>query len=507
MKNQVRKPSTGAQRQIIKDSTQYLTATIVGQGIGLIRAVILPILFSPAQMGIWNLMNVIFGYGGNAHVGLLDGMNKAIPFLRMKNDPEQVERIKDSVFWMNLLLGGFAGGAIWFVSWHMPGAYGVGMRITAGIVFLQLIFYYLFSLLRADNRFGLLSGGVAGLSVASTILILGGALGFQDRVCGALVGLMTAYGLIVVYWLLKSGYRFAVQFRFDAIRKALELGVPLIVIAFLSTIFMSVDRWMIAAWLDETQLGYYALGFMASNLLVLVPGSVASVLYPRMLKRFAVNDDPRAVRSFLMVPLRALVVLMLILISVAVVVLPLLIRLFVPKYLPSVPILMVLIPSAFFISLMPLAGNYLIAINRQRLIIAAQVIMTLFCLLADYGALKADYGVIGVAVVTAVGYLTLGLSITAIAVIHAEGQTAKTILFLFLARILLPFMLMILVIATMEWLIPIGGTVEENIVSAAVRLCILMIMLGPALWLANRDGELMAIIRSVHANRTSAESA
>ncbi len=490
---------TADRRQIIQDSSQYLSATIVGQGVGLIRAVMLPVLFSTSQLGIWSLMNVIIGYGANAHLGLLHGMNKAIPFLRGRNDPEQVERIKDSVFWVNLLLGGFAGVALWSVSWLKPGDYGVGLRIVAGTVFLQMIFFYLFSLLRADNRFGILSGGVASLHVASTILILSGALGLENRLRGALFGLMTAQGLIVAYWLVKSGYKFAVKIRFDAIRKAFVLGFPLIVIGFLNTIFMSVDRWMIAAWLDETRLGYYALGFMASNLLVLVPGSVASVLYQSMLKRFALNQDPRAARNLLIGPMQALAVLMLILISAAVVILPLLIKLFVPKYLPSVPVIMVLIPGAYFISLKPLVGNYLIAINRQRLIIAAQTIMALVCLGADYGMLKAGLGMMGVATVTAGGYSILGISITLMAMIQAEGQKANA--YLFLARICLPFIAMILVISLMEWLIPQGSTLGENIITAAVRLGILTIVLGPVLWLTNRNSELLRIIRSEWANR------
>jgi len=481
-------------QQIIKDSSRYLIATIAGQGIGLIRAILLPILFTPPQLGIWNLMNVVLGYGANAHVGLLDGMNKAIPFFRGRNEPEQIERIKDSVFWMNLLLGGFAGVILWSVSWLAPAAYGIGLRITAGVLCLQLIFYYFFSLLRADNRFGLLSGGIFRLSMVSTALILAGALVFQDRLRGALIGFLTSYAFIIVYWLAKSRYRFVFQCRFDAIRKALKLGIPLIVLGILNTVFMSIDRWMIAAWLDETRLGYYALGFMASNMLVLVPASVASVLYPRMLERFAVNRDPRSAQSLLTGPMRALAALMLILIGAAVVVLPLLIILFLPKYLPSVPALMVLIPGVFFLSLAPLAANYLIAIDRQRLIIIAQVVMTLLCLGVDHVVLTTGYGIVGVAVVTAVGYSMLGLSYILTALIQAKGQKRKALLFL--TRIFFPFVVMILVITAMPWVAPEGAGWLDNVVAAAVRLVLLMLSLALALWLANRDGELLAVVRS-----------
>jgi O-antigen/teichoic acid export membrane protein len=331
-------------------------------------------------------------------------------------------------------------------------------------------------------------------------LVLGGAVGHPDRLRGGLLGLLASYGLIVAYWLYRSRYRFVFQCRVEEIRTALKLGFPLIVLGVLNMVFMSVDRWMVAAWLDETRLGYYALGFMAGNLLVLVPTSVASVLYPRMLERFAVSGDPRAARGLLVGPLRALAVLMLILIGAAIVFLPPLIRLFLPKYLPSTPVLMVLIPGVFFLSLAPIAGCYLIAINRQRLIMAALVILSALCLAGDYAVLNNGYGIIGVAVMTAVGYSILGLSYILMAVMHSEDRKGKA--FLFTIRIFFPFAVMMVVLAAMEWLIPIGGAHGTSAVSTVVRIVLLMIVLGPLFWLTNRDGELTEFVRLEWKHRT-----
>lgn len=485
---------TSDRRRIIRDGANYLAATVVGQGIGLARAVLLPVLFGPAQLGVWNLLNVVLGYGANVHFGLLDGMNKAIPFLRGRGEREEVEQIKDSVFWANALLGGCAGLALALLSLRVPGEFGQGLRILAFIAFLQLVYFYLFSLLRADNRFGLVSSGVVGFSALSTGLVIGGAWAHPDRLRGALLGLLASYGLVVAYWLYRSRYRFVVRCRPGDIRKALDLGFPLIVYGVLNMLFLSVDRWMIAAWLDETQLGYYALGFMASNLLVLVPTSVASVLYPRMLERFAAGEDPGAVRGLLVGPLKALAALMLVLIGVAVVLLPPVVRLFLPKFLPSTPVLMILIPGVFFLSLAPVAGCYLIAINRQRLIIAAQVVVSLLCLAGDYWALETGRGTIGVAAVTAAGYSVLGLSYIYMAVTRAEDQARKA--HRFMAGVFFPFGVMAVVIVFMERLVPIGGTPGDEAVFSLFRLAILSVALAPSIWLVNRDGELAGYVRS-----------
>ena len=86
--------------QIVKNSFHFLSATIVGQIVGFFRSILLPILLSPAQLGVWNLMNVVVGYGGNVQMGVLHGMNKLIPALRGKGDLAQVEKVKDSAFWV-----------------------------------------------------------------------------------------------------------------------------------------------------------------------------------------------------------------------------------------------------------------------------------------------------------------------------------------------------------------------------------------------------------------------
>lgn len=159
--------------QIIKDSVRYLFATMAGQGFGLIRSVMMPVLLNPAQLGIWNLMNVVLSYGGNAQLGILEGMNKLVPILRGQGQTAQVASVRDSVFWTNLILAALVASGIALSSFFVSSEYSKPLQINAVIVLLLLVFYYLFSLLRADNRFGLLSTGIFALSVLSTVLVLG----------------------------------------------------------------------------------------------------------------------------------------------------------------------------------------------------------------------------------------------------------------------------------------------------------------------------------------------
>ncbi len=445
-------------------------------------------------------MSVVLAYGSNAQLGVLHGMNRAIPLLRGQGKLEEIESIKDSVFWLNLSLGAVAGSLLWFVSSIVPALYEPALRIIAVGVFLQLVFYYLFSLLRADNRFGLVSQGVSALSILSTGLVIVLALVLPDQLVGALIGLVVAQLAILSYWFSKAGYHFSFQLSLRAMRKAFMLGFPLTILGVLDTVFLSVDRWVIAANLGETAVGYYALGIMASNLLGLVPGSVASVLYPRMLERFGVSEDPASARGLLIGPLRAVLTIMSLLIGGGVFVLPLLVRFWLPKYAPSIPLLEILMPAAFVYAASSIPGTFLVSINRQRLLLKVQIVAILSALALDLLVVRMGWGAIGVAWSTAGAYLVYGGGYMLCAVHYVFDRRRDIVCFFSEVYGLCGAMVLGLVLAIS--IIPGGDTLETTVFFASARLILYLVILSPALWWANRKGELIAVLRQVFHNRT-----
>ena len=99
---------------------QLFSASIVGQGMGLVRSMVLTVFFSPAQLGVWNFLHVIFGYGANAHLGILSGMNKLVPRYLAQGEDERAERTEESVFWCNLVLGAILAVTVYIASYAAP---------------------------------------------------------------------------------------------------------------------------------------------------------------------------------------------------------------------------------------------------------------------------------------------------------------------------------------------------------------------------------------------------
>ena len=478
--------------QILKESTQYLASTVVAQGISLLRAIFLPVLLLPAQLGVWNLMNVIIGYGANAHLGILHGMNKKVPALRVLGPASELDELKDSVFWINLLLGLSAGIALLVASFLVRPVYAHAMRIVALVVVLQMLFVFYFSLLRAVNRFGLVSKGIATLSILSTATVLLLAYFSPDRLLGALYGLAAAYPFILVYWHYKGGYAFSTRMNWPRVKDAFVLGFPLIILGTMDMILLSLDRWIIAWKFSVTALGFYAIAIMASNLLGMVPLSAANVLYPRMLERFAATKDYSAVGGLLLNPVRAMAALMIFLTSIVAIFVPVAIRLFLPEYAPSIPLVEILVPGAYFLAAAPIAGNYIVAVNLQRVLFAVQFVAMSVCLALDCIFLYAGYGVRGIAYGTLCCYAIYGFGYLGIAVHLAQGKWRETARFLIHLSLL--FMILVAALLITDPLSHPSSHWKDELFSAVLRLLIVSALVWPVMWLVNRKSGILSTV-------------
>jgi O-antigen/teichoic acid export membrane protein len=482
----------GSRRRIVQDSAHYLTSTVVAQGLGLARTLLVPVLLGPAQLGIWNLMTVIVGYGANAHLGILHGLNKKIPFLRGQGRAQEIEDLRDSVWWANLLLGLGAGGSLLVASFLVAPPYASATRIVAVVVLLQMVYVYYFCTLRADSRFSLVSRGIALLSLLSSIFIVLLAYGFPNRLQGALWGLAISYVVVNTYWFVQADYRFTLGIKRALIAESFRIGLPLITLGIIDMFLLSLDRWLIAWKFSAASLGYYSIGIMASNLLGLVPASAANVLYPRMLERFAQTGKATTISGYLLHPVRAIAVLMALLVGAATILIPIVLHALLPKYGPSIPLLQILVPGAFFLGLTPVTGNYVIAINRQGALLRVQVAAIAVGLAIDLILLHLGHGVQGVAygtlccyAVYGVGYLYLALSFADV----ARGRIAGIIVEVF---VLFGGTVAGLRVAALT----VPGTGEHLLLPGLAQLTVFGAVLAPVLWLVHRRSGLVAALRA-----------
>ena len=481
-------------RKIIKHSSHYVSSSLIGQGIGFLRAILMPVLFTPSQLGIWNFMNLILSYTPHAQLGLMHGLNKGIPLMRGEGNEEEEANIKNSVYWANIFLSILAFFGIYIFSFFVADSYKFPLRILSGLVSVQMFYYYFFSLLRSNSNFIIVSNGIFLTSISSTILVVVFAYAFTNPILGGLIGLGLSSLIVLLYWRRKCSYTFPFEINWVTIKKCFIMGIPILAIGILDSLTLSIDRMFIAVNMNETQLGYYALGIMISGILSIIPGSVASVLYTTMLERFAIRHEPKDVKSLLVGPMRLIWALMITIISIIIVALPALIHLLIPKYSPSIPIVQMLIFGSFFMSTSLLPGQFLIAVNKQKLLIVTQIVICILVLLVDMLLIHFGFGLKGIAAGTICGYFVYGVGYTCIAlnlVVENRREIMKYVLWQ-----VFPFIMLLLTYLVLNNFFPDQGTALNYILWAIFKIIILLSSLFVYLWIVNRDGLVIDFVKT-----------
>lgn len=352
-----------------KHISGLVSVTLISQVFSVLRSLLLPILLSPAQLGVWNLMNVILSYAPNAHLGIMHGMNREIPRLRVEGNYELLEKVRNTTYTVSILLACIFCSGIFlcmpFISPKDIYAYG----ITA-IASLCLMFYsYLFCLYRAESQFGIINKGLLLHSVTSFVFVVGFAYTFQNTLLGAMTGLLISLLIVCVYWkkCCENSFRFSIHK--ETMIHLFQVGLPLIVLGFLNMFFISIDRWFIASSYSIELLGYYALGYMLFNLIGLPTASVANVLYPKMLERFAQSQNTSDAGRYYLFAAIGCSALNAVCVIVGAFAVPYVILHFLPHYQGSLECIAPMLIAGYFQALVGLANIYLCAILRQSVMI------------------------------------------------------------------------------------------------------------------------------------------
>src|SRR5699024_2325706 len=74
------------------------SATLINAILAFIVGILTRNILGPDQYGIWVTISLIFTFSPLFHLGILNAMNREVPFYQAKNDEERVSKIRGSVF-------------------------------------------------------------------------------------------------------------------------------------------------------------------------------------------------------------------------------------------------------------------------------------------------------------------------------------------------------------------------------------------------------------------------
>jgi O-antigen/teichoic acid export membrane protein len=251
---------------------------------------------APPAMGIWHTLLLANSYMVILRLGLINGMGREMPFAIGAGDRGLADRIAATSLAYSVACSVAAAlllGLAELFPWAARPEWRLGLAAMAVVSAANLYLAYLQATFRSDSDFERLARvqwaqAAVGLLLPAAVYVYG----FRG-LCGHAV-----VQSLVVTTLAHVLRPFKVAVRFDRVLagRLLATGFPLFVAGYLQTVATGFDRVILLRRAGVEAVGYYAPAVAALAAMAIVPGGVASYVYPRMSYALGRGRSPRALR-------------------------------------------------------------------------------------------------------------------------------------------------------------------------------------------------------------------
>lgn len=414
--------SGGGTWRLFRDYFSLLASRYLGMLIGAIRGFIIPGLLSPAAYGTYKTFLLIPAYARGGHLGAVSGLSRQIPFHRGQKDEERLHVAVQVAYTFSLGSALFACAILGVYSLFLSDS---AIR-TALLVFLVFVvteqqIAFRDTYLVGFERFGAaarlrLLQNVLGTGLAVTGAWLGGLFGLiAATACSGMISL-TIYRRV-------SGLGFP-GFKFDrsVAGELISIGAPMLVTGLLFNVFFTVDRIVIVKWMGAEAMGFYALAVTLVGYINDLSTLLSRVIFPRMVHRLGSGESMEKLQSYVHRPMAGTSFLFPLVIVIVHYFAESLFRLVFPKYLPGAHALEILTFSILAYTHSAMYMNLVVAMKRQLGMLWIYPVATVVTLATALWAVKAGWGIEGVAGATVAGFVVFSLG----QCIYAERKLLKS---------------------------------------------------------------------------------
>lgn len=393
-------------RCLFRHITRYLSATYLSRLLLSVRGFINARWLGPELYGFWGGVVLLTSFGHHLHAGAQDAAAKEIPSQRSRNRADLAYRTTQLAwtFFSGMLLLMAAG--IWLFAWTLPAQTPPLIRwgwwVAGGVLLLEVLLAFEEIVTQAEERFTHLSRGLLITSVAS--LLLACWLVVSYRLAGVYIASLAAPALGLFYLRRHAGYAWRPLWDLAQLRRLLKRGAPILLMTLVFETLWWVDRLLVLGFLGVKALGYYGLGVMLMRFCFLFPQVVAGVFEPRLYYDYAQSRDVAHVREHLWLQLTTLAFVLPLGLAVLDWVLPLVIRHWLPDYLPGLSAIRLLLWGSFSMGLAHCTRSFIVALGLQKRVLKFYGLAVAVNLGVSGWLIFAGWGLVGVAAGTFAAY-------------------------------------------------------------------------------------------------------
>lgn len=338
---------------------------------------------TPGDFGLWNTINLVLTYSLFLQAGLINGLNRELPYLFGKGETREALLMAGTVqtftIFSSLAIVVLGALVLLLVPFGNPKiVYG----IIAIIVMIIFNYYqnYLFSTFRSKDSFLNLSKIQfihAFVNVITLVLVIW--FSYAGMVIKAVLVSFIYVALLHMYRPIKVG----LLWNREAFIRLIKVGLPIFSLAYVESIAATADRLWLIRYSNFSNIGIYSFAFYALTAFAIFPSSIASYIYPKMTYNYGKTND----RLILWQSVKKITLILFgVLTPVAIVgyfLCPILIGKFFPAYQASAPVMQILLIAGVF-SGSVIGVNALWSIKEWKYMIIYQLFFTLLLCLMPY---------------------------------------------------------------------------------------------------------------------------
>lgn len=388
---------------------------------GAITAITRPILLTPELFGLWNLLKTIPEYTSYAHLGACESARYAIPRNQVRGRDEDNAAIERTLFLGSFILNlvPFLGLVVYALAWeHQPVEFW-GLLAVAGIVLLRWAWEYQLTMLKAYQRFSVISLGNV---IMPVINFLGLGLLLFFSIYGLYVSALASLAAVTVYYLTRMPLQSGPAPSLALYRNLVALGFPIMSLALVILLLRTADRFIIAGLLGAQELGYYSIAIMILNFAMNVPVATREIMEPRLMQALDGLGVQPFMDDYFFRPLLTTAFAMPLILGPVFYLAPLMVSLLLPRYIPGIETTGIIAVGGYFLALVYITRGIVVARRRQAWAAGLGLVAATLNVGLSLGLVKAGLGIEGVAVstVTALGVYYLMLHLLLIR-LHGEA--------------------------------------------------------------------------------------
>lgn len=378
--------------------------------LSVLRSILVMRSIGPEGRGIQRLAGLYRSYLTNVSMPWRHGVSKELPLAIGADDSTRAAEVEDAGYFATSLFTAAAGiGLVAYAIFIAGGGWEtrVALAVGGGLLLADDVASLYWNVLRSWGRFHILAVGELVRSVSQLLLMVGGA--WALGVTGVMLGWLVSGLVLLAYLDLATRIRVSAQVNWSHVWRLLGVGLPVALVSLSDVLLRMIDGTVLVHFYGEEQFGLYSLAMQMATYLFALPRAAGFVIWPKVLQSYGAEDVIERKQRRVMLPTVGLAAVMPVIAGAAWLMLPMLVGLVVPRFLPAVPAAQILSIGAVFLALPLSTDAALVANDREAVVIGAKLAGAAVAGVGSYYVVTRSGSLRAVAAMACAGFATAAL--------------------------------------------------------------------------------------------------